>query len=236
PIAEIVRRSVRRSVDDDDVGPGAYAVAAILLFVSSGAKASSLPVVAAAIVFTFVVLLVAYRRIPWGVVGVGAITAAAQFFAIAAIFHFQTYGVAFGPLQGLSPFWTGMGGGWVVLGVWVAFLLNMQLRTAGIVPLLWLRRLRLEPEQWFLVGGATAGPAIYLVFSQPSSGNQYFTRAGFTFGVIASAWGFAELYERSRLGRGATQALIAVAAAFSVVLVWAQLAYAQPQTTVGDAF
>src|SRR5262249_46025884 len=143
PIAEIVRRAVGR-VSDDDLGPGAYAVAAILLFLSSGAKASSLPVVAAALVFTFVVLLVTYRRIPWGVVGIGAITAAAQFFAIAAIFHFQTYGVAFGPLQGLSPFWTN-GGGWVVLGVWIAFLLNMQLRTAGIVPLLWLRRLRLEP-------------------------------------------------------------------------------------------
>ena len=165
-------------------------------------------------------------------------TAAAQFFAIAVIFHFQTYGVAFGPLQGLIPFWTGMPDrphGWVVLGVCLAFLLNMQLRTVGIVPLLWLRRLRLEPEQWLLLGGAIAGPAIFLVFSQPSLGNQYFIRSGFTFGVILSAWGFAEVYERARLSRQATRALIVGALLFAVVLVGTQLISAEPQPA-GDAF
>ncbi len=239
PVAEVVRRAAGSLVDDPPpLGPGAYGVAAILLFASSGAKASSLPVVAAALAFTFAVLLIARRRVPWRVVWIGLISAAAQFFAIAVIFRFQTYGLAYGPLQGLSPFWTHAPGrphALVVLGVWVAFLLNMELRTAGIVALPWVRRLRLEPEQWFLLGGAIAGPAIYLVFNQTSSGNQYFTRAGFTFGVMLSAWGFAEVCERARLSAAARNALIAFAAAFSVVLVWVQLTYAGPQSP-GDSF
>ncbi len=239
PLAEIARRCTRDAITDPPpMGRGAYGLAAILLLVSSGAKASSLPVVAAAVAFTFVVLLIVQRRIPWPVVWLGLLTAAAQFFAIAAIFHFQTYGVAFGPLQGLIPYWTDVPDrphGLVILGVWVAFLLNMQLRTIGILPLLWLRRFRLEPEQWLLLGGAIGGPAIYLVFSQPSSGNQYFIRAGFTFGVILSAWGFVEVYDRAKLSAAGQRALILFALAFSVVLIAVQLADAQPQPA-GDSF
>jgi hypothetical protein len=101
--------------------------------------------------------------------------------------------------------------------------------------LLWLRRGRLAATEWFLVGGAVAGPAIYLVFSQPSSGNQYFTRAGFAFGVIASGWGAVELYWRAHLSRRATLALGSGAAAFCVLLVWVQLGYAGVPAA-GDAF
>ena len=83
----------------------------------------------------------------------------------------------------------------------------MQLRTAGIVPLLWLRRGRLDPVQWFLLGGALAGPGLYLVLRPACGGNQYFTRAGFTFGVILSAWGYAMVStgpacRRAKVGAG----------------------------------
>ena len=53
------------------------------------------------------------------------------------LYRFQTYGVQVGPLQGLRPYWTSTRLGrpqWLVAaGVWVAFGLNMLLRTAGIV-------------------------------------------------------------------------------------------------------
>jgi hypothetical protein len=243
PVAELVWRAGGKVPVCSDPPPalgrrGAWWLAGLLLFASGGAKASSLPVVIAALAFTAAVLVVVRRRVPWPVLGALGLALAAQLFATAALYHFQTYGVSFGPFQGLEPFWTNVPDrpqGMVVLGVWVAFGLNMQLRTAGIIALLWLRRGRLEATQWFLVGGAIAGPAIYLVFSQPSSGNQYFTRAGFAFGVIASAWGAVELYWRARMSRRATLALGAGAVFFCVWLVWAQIAFAGAPEA-GDAF
>jgi hypothetical protein len=238
PMADIVRRGLSKVDDVPEIGRGAYGIAAILLLASSGAKASSLPVLLGAIAFTFVVLLIVHRRIPWSTVWLGLLALGAQIFAIAVIFHFQTYGVSFGPLQGLKPYWAdahGVTALLVVLGVFAAFLLNMELRTFGIAPLLWKRGLRLEPEQWLLLGGGVAGPAIYLVFSQPSSGNQYFTRSGFTFAVILSAWGFGEVYERARLSRTGTLWLGGFAAVFAVFTIWAQLSFAQPMPA-GDAF
>jgi hypothetical protein len=237
PLADIVRRSGpmprRYAVYTPGVpglGGGAYAVAAVLLLASSGAKASSLPVVAVALAVTAVVLLINGRRIPWPVVAAGLITGGAQLFATAFLYRFQTYGLGFGPLQGLSPFWSDPGSGpaqvLVVAGVWVAFGLNMLLRTAGIIPLVWLQRGRLEPVQWFLLAGALAGPGLYLVFSQPAGGNQYFTRAGFAFGVLLSAWGYAMVFDRARLGERAKRALAVATAAFAAVLIWAQLGYA----------
>jgi hypothetical protein len=221
------------------IGPGAYVAAGLLLLASSGAKASSLPVIAVALAATAVGLTITRRRIPWGVVLAGVLTGAAQLFAMAGLYRFQTYGLAVGPLQGLEPYW--QGSGWAVaLAVWLAFALNMLLRTAGIVPLLWLRcgrrRLRsrptqhgrLEAVQGFLLAGALAGPGLYLVLSQPSTGNQYFTRAGFTFGVLLSAWGYVEVFDRARLTDRGRVALGLGTAAFALALVWVQLRYAGP--------
>ena len=227
PLADIIGR---RNDRVPGLGRGAFVVAALLLFTSSGAKASSLPVVAVALAVTAVVLLVANRRIPWGVVLAGLITGAAQLFATAVLYRFQTYGVQLGPLQGLKPFWANPSGTpelIVVAAVWVAFGLNMLLRTAGIIPLVWLRRGRLEPVQWFLLAGAVAGPAIYLLFSQPSSGNQYFIRAGFTFGILLSAWGYVLVFERAQLSNRARLVLGVETVAFAAALVWAQLTYAK---------
>ncbi len=238
PLAEIIRRRASPGDGVPAMGAGAFGLATILLFGSSGAKASTLPVVIAALAFTAVVLLITQRRIHRGVVVVGLIAIAAQVFATAALYHFHTYGVELGPLRGLSRYWgqTVDRPEWlVVLGVCVAFLINMQLRAAGIVSLLWIRRLALTPVQWLLVGGGIAGPAIYLIFSQPSGGNEYFTRSGFTFAVIASAWGFVELYQRAGLTRRSGVPLGIGAAVFAVVLIWVQLAVAPPQPP-GDSF
>ena len=141
-------------------------------------------------------------------------------------------------MQGLKPFWappTTQAHGLVVIGVWVAFILNMLLRYAGIPALLWQRRLRLEPTQWLLVGGGIAGPALFLVFSQPSLGNEYFTRSGFAFGVIASAWGYVEVFERARLSRPAWVWLGVGGAVFAAVLCWIQVTYAK-NPVPGDSF
>jgi hypothetical protein len=211
------------------IGRGAWGLAALLLLASSGAKASSVPVVAVGLAFTAVVLLIANRRIPWAVVVAGALAGAAQLFASAVLFAFHTYGLQIGPLQGLSRYWVEVPGRSdakqvaVVLAVTAAFLINMQIRQAGVLPLLWLRRGRLEPAQWFLLGGALAGPGLYLTFSQPAAGNQYFTRAGFTFGVILSAWGWVLLAERARLDRRAAVVLAAGTAIVAGILVRIQV-------------
>ena len=91
----------------------------------------------------------------------------------------------------------------------------------------WLsRRGSADPASWFLVAGGVAGPAIYLLVSQTSGGNQYFTRSGFAFGVIASAWGYGLLFERAaavgrRQGRAGRRRR-----AFVLAVVWANLTFA----------
>lgn len=214
------------------LGAGAYPLAALLLFASGGAKASSLPVVAVALAFTALVLLARWRRLPWPVIAAGALAGAAQLFAMAVLFAFENHGMAVDPLQGLAfyvatPLDFDPWQRWAVwAAVFAAFLVNMQLRQAGIVPLLWLRRGRLEPVQWFLLGGALAGPGLYLLLGHPASGNQYFTRVGFTFGVLLSAWGFALVLDRARLSGEGRRALGAFAVGLAAILVAMQLRYA----------
>ncbi len=216
-------------------GVGAFVLATLLLFASSGAKASSVPVVAVALAFTAVALLATQRKIPWKVVGIGLVAGLAQLFALAVLFDFNSYGVRYGPLGGLKVY-VPDGTGWAMIAlVAVVFLVNMQSRVAGVIPLVWLKKGRLDPAQWLLLGGAIAGPGLYLVFDQPSGGNQYFTRAGFAFGVLLSAWGFALVLERARLTDHGKGALAAFAAAFAGLLVAVQLRYATSPPS-GNAF
>ncbi len=238
PLAAIARRS--STVDTDDPrGPGDYgtggalALTALLVLGNSGAKGSSLPVVGLALAIVAVVLAVIRRRIPWALVAAGLICFAGQLFATVVLYDFQTYGVAIGPLSGLSPFWGANPSAFVVAGVWVAFGLNMLLRLAGLGPLLWLTRGRLDPAQWLLVAGAVAGVLLYLVLSQPGSGNQYFLRTGFAFGVIGSAWGYALVVDRARLSTRGAIVLGVGTAGFAAVLIGLQLGYAESPSGAG---
>ncbi len=228
PLAAIARSSSNvdsRNPNDYSTG-GALALTAVLVLGNCGAKGSSLPVVGLAVAMAAAVLLVIRRRIPWALVAAGLICFAGQLFATVVLYNFQTYGVAYGPLSGLSPYWGDNPTALVVAGVWVAFALNMLLRLAGLGPLLWLTRGRLDPAQWLLFAGAIAGVLLYLVLSQPGSGNQYFLRTGFAFGVIGSAWGYALVVDRARLTtRGGVFVGIGTAG-FALVLIGLQLAYA----------
>ncbi|MEJ3745023.1 hypothetical protein WEI85_17220 [Actinomycetes bacterium KLBMP 9797] len=206
---------------------GAFALATVLLVASSGAKASTLPVVLAALGFTVAVLTVARRAIPWRVVAVLGIAVAAMVFATAVLFRFQSYGVSLKPLTDVSKYWGSEPSVWAVVLVFVAFLINMESRTAGILALLWLRRGRLDPVQIFLLGGALGGPLIYFVFDQVRLGQQYFVRVGFAFGVLLSAWGYALVLDRARATAGLKLALGAAAAGFAGVLILIQLRTAQ---------
>ncbi|MEV4756361.1 hypothetical protein AB0J86_14775 [Micromonospora sp. NPDC049559] len=241
PLVELVDRRPDRPVPPMGL-PGAFVLATLLMFASSGAKASSVPVVAAALALTALVLLVARRRIPWPVVGAGLVAGAAQLFATVVLFRFQAYGVETGWLSGLEPYWARPADrpDWVqplvVLGVVAAFLINMQLRVAGVVPLLRLRRGRLDPSQLFLLAGAVAGPGFYLVLAQPGGGNQYFTRTGFAFAVVISAWGYALVFERARLDAREKAWLGGLALALGVVLTMIQIRYAGPSPQVVTAF
>ena len=224
--------------DDRKVPPiglvGAFVLAALFMLASSGAKASSLPTTGVALAIAALALLVVRRRMPWAVIGAGLLTAAAQLFATAVLYRFMTYGVEVGPLYGLERFWSqppersGSAQALLVVAVVAAFLINLELRAAGVVPLLWLSRGGLTPAQWFLLGGAIGGPGIYLVMLQPSDGNQYFTRAGFAFAVIISAWGYALVFDRARMTGPARTALAVFAGVLALVLVGVQLRYAGP--------
>lgn len=231
PLADVVGRAAGSTVRS--IGPGAYVLSALLLFASSGAKASSLPVVLSALALTGAVMLVVRRRLPWPVLVVGAIAAAAQAFATAVLFHFQTYGVSITPLSNLRPYWVATQERpewkqWAVeLAVLAAFALSLQLRAAGILPLVWLRRGRLEPVQWLLFGGALAGVAIYLMLYNVSA--QYFARSGFPFAVLLSAWGYVLVFDRARLSRRWKLALGAATLAFAAALVVIQLLFAEAQ-------
>jgi hypothetical protein len=211
----------------------------MLLLASSGAKASSVPVVAIALAFTAVVLLISRRRIPWPVVVAGVLAGAAQLFATAVLYRFKTYGLEIGPFYGLERFWREPvaeppRASWLmVAAVVAAFLINMQLRGAGIIALLWRRRGRLEPAGWFLLGGAIAGPGLYLTLLQPSGGNEYFTRAGFAFTVVLSAWGYVTLFDRVRWSGRALGALGLFAGVLAIVLVAVQLRHAGLAPSLG---
>jgi hypothetical protein len=222
------------------LGRGGYVLTGLLLFGSSGAKASSLPVVLGALAFAGVVLLATRRRLPRSLVVTGVLAGLAQLFATAVLFHFQAYGLGFDPGANIRPYYAEVPGHprtevkqvVLELAVVLAFVLNMQLRQLGVVPLLWQRRLRLEPAQWMLLGGALAGPGLYLALS--NIGAQYFTRAGFTFGVILSAWGYVVVLDRAGLSRRGKVLLAAAALVFSGLLVAAQFLFAgaQPQGKV----
>lgn len=240
-LGDILRRSTDGGVPPTGghappLGRGAWVLAALFLAGSTGAKASSIPVVAGALGLTALVLLAVRRRLVWPVLGVTALALVAQAFATAVLFAFESHGVTLDPLSGLRPYvgaadrspladavlWT---------GVFVAFALNLQLRLAGIVALAWRRCGRLEPVQVFLLVGALVGPMIYLVVGHPGSSNQYFTRSGFPFGVLLSAWGYAEVLERARLSRRAGAALGAFALTLAVGFTAIQLRYPATVTT-----
>jgi hypothetical protein len=222
-----------RDVAVPPLGRGAWVLAALLLAASTGAKASTVPVVAAALALTALVTLLVRRRLAWPVIAAGLLTLAAQGFATAILFAFESHGVTVDPFSGLRPFVGTVdrpAGATALLWVAVvlAFLVNLHLRLAGIVALVRHRRFRLEPVQVFLLGGALAGPAIYLLVGHPGSSNQYFIRAGFAFGVIASAWGYAELLERARLSRRSRILLAVGAAGLALTLSLIQLGYPAP--------
>jgi hypothetical protein len=236
-LADLVGRDARAAAADGGprvpgLGRGGYLLAALLLLGSSGAKASSLPVVLVALAATALVLLVTQRRIPWSTVLAGLLGGGAFLFATAVLFHFQTYGLAVAPLNGLKGFWyqdhhrSPLHQWALVAAVVAAYLINMNLRQLGIVPLLAMRRMRLTPAQWLLLFGGLAGPALFNTFGSINA--QYFSRTGFTFGVLLSAWGFVLLADRARLDRRAALGLGALSAAVAVALVAVQLAVSRP--------
>ncbi|GAB7182552.1 hypothetical protein ATKI12_2383 [Kitasatospora sp. Ki12] len=208
------------------IGGGAFVLVGLFAVASSAAKASSLPVTLAGAAFAGLLVLLTTRRIPWTVVGLGAILAVAQLFATAVLFRFESYGLQVVPFGNVKAYWADpqhtrstTAQAAVMAATMAAFLLNHQLKTAGLVPLLWRSRLKLDAVQWFVLGGAIAGPAVYLVvFGFNAS---YFTLAGLPFGVLLSAAGYCEVFERAALTRRAKAVLAVGTLVFVAVLTYA---------------
>jgi hypothetical protein len=211
------------------VGPGAWVLAGLLMLGSAGAKASSLPVLIGALGFTALGRLLTRRRVDRAILIAAALAVGALALATVAVFRLQGNGLRLDPFSGLTPYLAGAAdrplwaSSLLGAGALIAFVLNLQLRLAGIPALLWLRRGRLGPVRTFLLGGALTGPAIYLVLGHPGSSNQYFVRTAFAFGVVLSAWGYAEVLDRSRLSSAGRVRLAVGALAFAVVLTDIQL-------------
>ncbi|MEU5808512.1 hypothetical protein [Streptomyces sp. NPDC047718] len=213
-------------------GRGVFVLTALFAMASSAAKASTLPVALAGLALAGVAVLIGTRRVPWTVVGLGAILAAAQLFATAVVFHFESYGLQVLPFSNVDQFWADPGDArpaafqaLVVAATLFAFVLNHHVKLLGMVPLLGRRRLRLEPVQWFLLGAAVAGPAAYLAVNGYNS--SYFTIAALPFGAVLSAWGYCELFERAALPGRAKAALAVAALAFAAVLTFAIHRYSE---------
>ncbi|PWR09416.1 hypothetical protein DKT69_30965 [Micromonospora sicca] len=224
-LGEIVGRA--RGVAVPPFGRGAWVLAALFLAASTGAKASTVPVVLAALGFTAVLLLAVRRRLPRAVLVAAGLALAAQVFATAVLFAFESHGVTVDPFSGLRTYLPEDRSAGVTAMLWVAvllaLLLSLQLRLAGVLALLRARRGRLEPVQLLLLGGALAGPAIYLLVGHPGSSNQYFTRTGFAFGVLLSAWGWVEVADRAALPARGRLLLGVGTAGFAVLLTAVQL-------------
>ncbi|WP_374776612.1 hypothetical protein OG756_31480 [Streptomyces sp. NBC_01310] len=230
-VGDALRRSHRdkAGVEGADPAPlfgrGVFVLAALFALASSAAKASTLPVILSGLALAGLVLLITARRIPWTVVGLGGILAGSQLFATAVIFNFESYGLQIVPFGNVQQFWKDPGDlrppafqALVVAATLIAFVLNHHIKLLGMVPLLWRRRLNLEPLQWFLLGAAVAGPAAFLVVNGYNS--SYFTIAALPFGVVLSAWGFCETFQRAALPARGRAALAAGAVALSAVLTY----------------
>ncbi|MGY0462119.1 hypothetical protein ACW14Y_17950 [Kitasatospora sp. cg17-2] len=206
------------------LGRGAFVLVALFALASSAAKASTLPVTLGGLAVAGLALAVTSRRIPRSVLVLGAILVGAQLFATALVFDFQSYGLQLGQFGNVRKYWADPQLGpapvraAVALSTLAAFVLNHQLRLLGAVPLLWRRRMRLEPVQWFLLGSALAGPAAYLLIGGFNA--SYFTIASAPFAALLSAWGWCELAERAALPRRAAVALVAAAVLAGAVLTW----------------
>ncbi|MDR7278449.1 hypothetical protein [Catenuloplanes atrovinosus] len=218
-LADVIDRRPDRPIRS--LGPGAWVLVVVFMLVSSGAKASTIPVVAVGLLITAAGLLIAERRIPWAVIWCGLIAGGAQLLATAVLFHFQAYGVTVKFAATLTRY-TGEYGPYpaalMMVLVWFAWIMNLHLRQGGIVALLWVQRGRLDPTQWFLFGGALAGILTFLIIDQPSDGNQYFARTGYTYSVILSVWGFALLLDRAQYSRRAKIMLAIATGVFAVLL------------------
>lgn len=233
-VGDALRRSRRdggASPADDSpdspplLGRGVYVLVAFFALASSAAKASTLPVAVAGLALCGFVLLITTRRIPWHVVGLGAILGGAQLFATAAIFNFESYGLEIIPFANVETYWADPEQlrspafqAVVVVGTLVAFLLNHQLKLLGAIPLISKRRFRLEPVQWFLLGASVAGPCAFLAIKGYNS--SYFTLAALNFGAMLSAWGFCETFERASLGVRGKVVLSFGAIAWSAALTY----------------
>ncbi|MBT2447819.1 hypothetical protein J7F03_12190 [Streptomyces sp. ISL-43] len=207
------------------LGRGLFVLAAAFALASSAAKASTLPVTIAGLALAGLVLLITTRRVPWTVVGLGTILGLAQLFATAVIFKFETYGLRVIPLGNLAPFWSDQQNKRpelvqaLVAGAAVfAFVLHHQIKLVGMIPLIWRRRFKLDPLQWFLLGATVAGPCAYLLVHGYNA--SYFTMASLPFGAVLSAWGFCEAFDRAALPRRAKAALAVGTVAFIALLTY----------------
>jgi hypothetical protein len=226
------------------LGRGAWALLALLAVASVGSKASSVPVVAGALAFLAVVQLLRQRRCRRATLLALGITIAAQLFGNAVLFAFETHGMTIRPFWGPDRFYPAGGGALAVGGIILAYLANMLLRLAGL-PVLLRERSRgsgwrgLGDTELLLAGGTLAGIAAYLIFAHPGDGNQYFVRAGWMFGVLASGWGAVLLADRARLSPAtgasprARWAVGAGAGAFAAALIGWQLRFAGPLDPAG---
>ncbi|MFJ9441625.1 hypothetical protein ACIRRH_07085 [Kitasatospora sp. NPDC101235] len=217
-------------------GRGVFVLTALFATASSAAKASTLPVALAGLAVAGLAVLIRTRRIPWTIVGLGAVIAGAQLFATAAIFDFESYGLEVIPFGNIEKYWAEPLDGrpvllqsGVVVAVLIAFFLNHQIKLLGAVPLLWRRRFRLEPAQWFLLGGVVAGPAAYLMVNGYNA--SYFTISAMPFGVVLSAWGYCEAFERAALPRVGKAALAVGAAALTGLFTWLSYRYSADLAT-----
>jgi hypothetical protein len=192
------------------LGAAGWAVLALLLVATAGAKPTAMPLILAGAGLAGVSLLVQRRRQWRAAVTVGAMAAVIlplSFLAVSGsgagstinLFDFVKWQPIYHSLTaaGLSPAAgtvppgaTQHLSGQTLVTLVILLLVPLVANLARLAPFGWIgsRRLRKDPAAWFMAGVLIAGWVVYLVLSHPFYSQAYFLRLANPLVLVFGAW------------------------------------------------
>ncbi|WP_143465625.1 hypothetical protein [Kribbella sp. ALI-6-A] len=225
-----------------DPGRGNWVLLVVGLAALAGAKASFVPMLAAAVLLAAVVKLATERRVDRTSLGLGLAVLAALSFAQFVLFSAGASGVAFEPGQafriaagrlGFGSRYSDHAAAVAVLGTTAATLLaSWSLAGLGMLGFVRERKWK-DPAAVFLVGFVLTGVAAAALLRHPGLSQLYFLRAAFPIAIAASVWGLSLLLSGLRLRQLVPRVLGALVAGMAVAEVIAAMTSRRPRNEQG---
>ena len=195
----------------------------VVMLAVAGAKSAMLPLFVAALCGTAVLMLVIRRRIPWAVVGLGALSVGV--FGLATLVFYGTgsramtlvpFQVIDGQALRLQLMEPGHPASTSVRGaLTLVFLVCVAAPVAGGIGL-FVRGGWRRPVPWVLLGTWVSGIGVYLCFHHPALGQAYFYRSGAVAMAVLSGVGWARA-----AGTMTRRTAFLVVASLAAGLMWA---------------